>query len=465
MLSKTESIGITVGVALLASVAVMMSSMKKKKLTAGVLFLVVLAVGITITLLMKHHGKETFTSSSTSSDGCVQNIHITQNCDKPSGGGGHVTPSHLAPLNVGAMKKWIKSINPDLTSGCVQCVVDSAMKMWNMGTLGLVKGMSMEKQKGILDGLLAFDCSKQCVITPATLHPPVAQVQQWLSLIMPGMEQSCFKCVTNTVVKMWTLGEFNEVKSKPLPEQAKVVRGLLAFNCEDCAVEKLSRKQVQDWLSTQLTGAKPSCYGCLVDNIVRMWDFEQFNKVKNMDSKSRRQVIQALIALNCMKECVYVPSGLTKQQVQQWVDSVLTGANKACVDCLVNFVYMKWSVADFRKITAMKKEEQHRVIMALMIFDCDGPCGHQPNEGPDHPDIKMVQKWVENILQKDNKLDHTCVSCIVNYIHNNNTKKSFAELAHTPTADHAKYIYSVAHHQCVGKCNLHPMKSCSVLPY
>jgi hypothetical protein len=397
-----------------------------------------------------------------------QNINIYQNCggSKPVPGPGPkpIPGPGPKPIPVKLSKKevvnWINSVNSALTNQCKNCITDAVLKMWKQADLDKVKTDSIDDQKKIVDALLAFDCEKQCVITPP---PPsgltAAQVNKWVTSAYPGLPAVCYTCIVSSVMKMWTLTDFKKVQAKSASDQHSIVQGLLAFDCPHCQGIPVPPKptyvtaaDAQKFLSSVLVGQSPKCYQCLVSSITKNWTVDNFTKIKAMKKDSQVQVVQALLAFACLKECVVVPSGLTTQEVQQWLNSVFSGANAKCSTCLVQSVQKLWTRDQFTQVKAKAKADQVKIVQGLIAFDCKQQCVVTP---PHPSNLAMeIQDWIEKILPHEDK---SCYSCMVSHAVKMWDEAEFDKVKAMPLASQQQIGQGLLGLNCQSECSqVHP---------
>jgi len=274
-----------------------------------------------------------------------------------------------------------------------------------MNDLHKVQSKAMEDQKKILDALLAFDCQKQCVVAPAGLTKK--EVMAWVGSVYLGLPTNCYNCVVEAIMKMWGPDELAKAKAKAKHDQTKIVRGILAFDCAHCDVVKLNAGDVQKWLNSVLVGAKKDCTKCLVAAAVKNWSLGDFNKVKGMSKKSQRQVVQAMLALNCVKECVEVPSGLDAHEVHMWLNHLLAGAMPDCYKCLADNIMKLWTKDSFKKVQAKSKGDQVKIVQGLVAFHCKGDCMPPAPLTPGE-----VSAWLKKMLPQASA---KCLNCAVEH--------------------------------------------------
>lgn len=346
---------------LILCIAVILSSLAIARYLVGASWgysvLFSLAVGLVVVLfvfvVLKNSWKESFDA------GYVQNIYISQGCGKVSPGG---------------ISDWIKGINGTLTPACVACVKSSAEKLWSADTLEKVKEMNIDQQKKILNMLLAFDCSKQCSVPSNELDED--RVRTWVNSIIPSSSLVCVPCVVSSIMKMWKLSDFQNALAKSTSDQQKLIGYIIIMNCGDCSV--LNPQEIRAWLNGVLSGALPSCYACIVDFIQKMWSEKDLKKVKSLDKKSQLQIVQALIAVNCEKNCAPVPSGLTISMVMPLVQKFVP--NEGCGLCAAEAMVKSWTPIVFASVMKKSVQDQKLIVEALMSLNCEGKCSCDNDE-------------------------------------------------------------------------------------
>ena len=387
----------------------------------------------------------------------AQTINIIQNCGGNSPSPTPSPPTPPPPISKEDVLKWIASVNPKLTSECTSCVVANAMKMWNVETLAQLKAKPMEQQDTILNAMIAFDCSKQCVIPPSNLN--TAQVDQWLHELMPSLSASCHQCAMKNIIKLWSADTFNKLLTMSKAEQQTVVDGLLSFNCPKCDTpDNLLPQEVQQWMAGLITGATQDCYKCGLAIILRMWSTTEFAKVKAMSKASQLQVLKALLALNCDKQCLEVPSGLTPQEVMAWLSTVLiNGELSNCASsCIVPAIVKMWTPAMLSNVKIKPLLEQQKIVQGIITLNCKDQCFGGPlNAG-------QLAWYVKNVLPSASS---ECQSCIVESAMKNWTPTSFQELLGKPVEDQVKTVRLLADFNCPHVCNLPAPQVCDYLPY
>lgn len=322
--------------------------------------------------------------------GINQVINIVQNCDggkKPSPSPSPAPPSP-PKVTIEALTKWVKGLEPALTDKCVVCIVASAKKLWSGEMLSKVESLPVNDQKTILNALLAFQCDKSCVVPVNGLNS--ADVMKWVSDLIPTMPPQCRTCVVNSVLKLWTPDEYTKVLNMPASQQQEVVQAMILLNCPTCDTNNnnLNPADVNKWIAQYLPKIlgpsnveQSQCYTCAYNTIMKMWSPEQFAKVQAMDDVSQSQILQAIVALDCNKNCIAVPSGLTDEQVYAWITSLETGAHPDCYSCLVNNITMRWSETYLNNVKKLPKGEQIMVLIGLTNLYCKEPCrGAEENE-------------------------------------------------------------------------------------
>lgn len=390
--------------------------------------------------------------------GAGDTINIIQNCGGSPSPSPSPSPPTPTPLSKKDILNWIATIDPSLTSECAECVVNNALKMWNAETLAQLKAKSREQQDTILNAMIAFDCSKQCVIPPSNLN--IAQVDQWLRELMPSLSASCHQCAMKNIIKLWSADTYKKLLTMSKAEQQTVVDGLLSFNCPKCDTpDNLLPQEVQQWMAGLITGATPDCYKCGLAIILRMWSTTEFAKVKAMSKASQLQVLKALLALNCDKQCVEVPSGLTPQEVMSWLSTVLiNGELSNCASsCIVPVIVRTWTPAMLANVKIKPLLEQQKIVQGIIALNCKEQCFGGPlNAG-------QLAWYVKNVLPSASA---DCQSCIVEAAMKNWTPTSFQELLNKSVEDQVKAVRLLADFNCPHVCgNLPAPQVCDYLPY
>lgn len=473
-MKKSTKYAITVGIAAavgLLSFLLLMNkfSMGKSVGLSMIPALLVLLVGVMS--IEKHHKENYEGVEAEAGDTCNQTINIYQNCPGPQPGPvppgpkppGPKPPGPTPPADKPVTKddvlSWIKSVDPQLTGPCKNCITDNAVKLWKMSDLNKVKSMPIEKQKSILNAMLVLDCSKQCVVPPSGLDK--AAVSEWVLSVDPQILTTCLTCAVDNIMKLWSPEQLAQVKSFDKEKQALVLQGVMALNCPSCATApKLNKADVEKWLTTVLVGAKPDCYSCTVDTVLKLWSVDQFDKVKAMSKQSQTQVVQALIALNCEKDCVAVPSGLTQQEVEQWLNSVFVGASSQCSSCLVDTVMKNWSLAILNNVKAMPKDQQEKIVEGLIAFNCESSC----TSLSDKLTKTDISDWLHSILPD---IGQECSGCIVDmaysmWIESMPTKEEFhKQILTKECSEQVKIAKLVGDFNCPHVCSISPIDPCN----
>ena len=386
--------------------------------------------------------------------GCNQTVNIYQNCRGPN-----PSPPPDGPVNKSDIVKWLISVDPQLTSTCQDCIANNAVKMWKQADLTNVKNMSKKKKKVVLNALLVIDCNKQCIIPPSGLDR--SKVQIWVSMVGKELSVQCQTCVVDSIMKLWSPSDFVKAQLGMKEEQAKLLQGVLAFNCSKCDVNKLNPADVQKWINTILTGAKPDCYTCVVNTAVNLWNVEDFAKIEMMDKKSQVQVVQALIALNCEKDCVSVPSGLTVREAQEWLVTILVGESPTCDNCIVQAIVKNWSRSILDTVKSKPKDDQLKIVQVLLALNCDRVCHPSSNKLTKED----IQKWLVTMMPD---VTQKCSDCIVNsafstWSSSMPTKEAFrTELLSKKCSDQVKIAKSIGAFNCPpGTCNTSPLNPCN----
>lgn len=404
--------------------------------TALIFFTLILIVGI---VLVKNN-KEPYDAAA---DNCSQTINIYQNCGSKPGPGPGPSPGPV-PIDKDAIKKWIASVDPKLTGQCQDCILVSASQLWSSDTLDKVSSMPLEKQKTILSALLAFDCEKQCVIPPSGLVR--GAVDTWVHTVAPNVIGTCHDCAVDVIMKLWSPDDLKKADALSPADKTNIVMALLTVNCPDCDAKsgKLAEGEVRDWIDSLLSGAKKECSTCLVNKIVDLWDEKKMTEVKAMKKNSQQQILQALLALNCQKECIEIPSGLDAAEVMQWVTVVMPAQIKGCYDCAVDAVLRNWTPSIFTDVKNMPAIEQSKILQALVVLNCQiclqGGLARQ-----------QIVSWISDIYPE---LSGVCTDCIADKASSMWSKKDFTDLLAKDSQDQQKILKSIANFNCPHVCTV-----------
>lgn len=368
-------------------------------------------------------------------------------------------------LSAGVVDAWVRDVNPGLTDNCVNCVVGSVLKMWNVDALAKVQALAVDKQLLVLNALLAFDCSQQCVIpSPTDLNPTM--VASWVQVVMPDAPASCKSCIVAQIIKQWTAKDYKAVVDKPRPEQINILQAILAFNCASCQTSPvLSPADVQAWISALLpqlssdvsASSKAECMSCAVNALVRMWSPADFSKVKAMDQKSQTQVLQAVIAFGCEKQCVEIPSGLTPEAVAGWLSKVLAGESGDCMECAIKAIVRLWTPVMLQSVQSKKPMDQLRIVQGVISMNCQSSCSASVLAKD------QILAWANQILPTASP---QCLSCITDTASSSWSKSDFISVTAKPTSDQAKVARNLADYSCPDVCsNLEAFEYCEYMPY
>jgi hypothetical protein len=384
--------------------------------------------------------------------GCNQTINIIQNCD-PS--------KKQIQLQPDSIKKWIEALDPKLTSECQECIIKNALKLWEPSTLLKVSHMAVDEQKRILSGLLAFDCTKQCVIPKAGLNK--TDVLMWMRKVLPTISMDCEKCLIDAIMKLWSVDDFKKALSKPEKEQIHIAEGLIALHCEKCEIiSHLQPDVIRKWISSLLAGTKKDCLECAVDVIVKMWDLKEFAKVNGMSKKSQVQIVHALVGLNCEKACVEIPSGLNPKDVLNWMiknDPLPFSQDSTCRQCVLGEILRLWTPEMMKKVNAKSPLDIKKIIQGVGSLNCQTSCGQGILTK------QMLSGWFKELLPKEKNIN--CLDCVISKALDEwKTGLYFkTKVLALPTKEQAKMARAFADFNCPHVCNLEPFEECDYLPY
>lgn len=415
-------------------------------------FLPTIIVGLSgISSILQHKDNDNENYENDSS--CNQTINIVQNCvdkkpiPKPS-----PVPSNLSDK----IRKWIMSIDTKLTLECQNCILENALKIWKEDTLNKVLNMDKDSQNKILNGLLAFDCSKQCVIPQTGLNK--SAIDTWTRSMLKNESNDCVNCVVDSVMKLWSPDDYKKVLSKTPEEQMKIAEGVFALHCEKCKQnsDKLNPDMVKSWLTSLLVGAKPECYNCAVETILKLWQQKDFVKVKLMEKKSQVQIVQALLGLNCEKDCVIVPSGLNAKVVESWLlkTSPKEFQSKDCLDCTVTSIVKLWTPETMKNVLSKTSVDISKIIQGIIAMNCKTKC--MDNQLLSR---ERVLQWFKEKLPQQNI---NCLNCVVDKaLEEWKTNNLFTQkvLSLSPK-DQSKLARTFADYNCSHICNVEQYDNC-----
>ena len=387
-------------------------------------------------------------------DSCNQTINIIQNCKNPSPSPGpSPSPTPPSPTPLPLTKKevleWIQSVNSKFTSACSDCIANAVLKNWNVQDLMKVQKSPLKNQENILNMILSTDCTQQCLVVEPLDEKVVAL---WMESLGSSLTPDCKRCLLVNIMKLWTKDEFAKVQLLNKDTQLKVIQGLLALDCSPCNVEKISEKEVQMWLNSLMDGMNSNCLGCVLNFILKSWDRSQLNKIKGLDRKSQLQVVQSILAMDCASQCS-IPSGLTPQMVQAWLNSVLEGESSDCLSCVLQYILKHWTLSTLNNVKSKSKLEQDKIVQGLIALNanCLGVC------------VKLsktqLESWLKNLLPKLD-LGMDCISCAVDAMYSMWDMKEFSELLSRPIEDQIKIAKMVAEFHCPQSCNIPPVSAC-----
>lgn len=442
-----EKIGIVVGVALLLTVVSSLLLKKGRKVWSLAVLLLVLIVGSIVIAVEHSNDKENF---DVQSSGCNQTINIMQNCKDPSPGPDNKPWLPVKPLlSKSAVEKWVSNMDPSLTKQCKTCIVTSAMRLWTDETLRQVALKPMDQQQQILKALLLFDCDKQCVIPTNALDKKA--VTKWLITVFgQQIDENCFECVVDAIMKLWTRDDFQKAIMKPIDQQRNIVDALWLVHCANCQndTDKLTSKMVQNWLEKVLPKSAGNCTKCVLDTILRLWSLKDFKKVQKMDKKSQQQMAEALVTLDCNSECINVPTGLNAQAVGKWLDSIMTGENSSCRSCVIDAILHLWSPTLLAKVQGKSKLEQSTIAHGVLMLNCHDQCSM----------AKLSRAEVENwVKQAVPKAPLACQGCITAKAMQMWDREEFNKVKGLSAVDQAKMATLFADFNCPHLCDLPPV--------
>lgn len=321
---------------------------------------------------------------------CNQTINIYQNCGDSSG------PPTPTPVNSENIKAWVNSVRPDLTDTCKQCVLDKIISMkWSDKILEEEKLKDISLQKSDIDVILAVDCVNQCTAPPANLDREL--VKDWVvntlghSPMHIVLAEPCVSCIVDAIMRIWSIKEFQDAQALPKDQQLKVIQALRALNCQNCQPSsKLNPEVVREKLINILAGRLPQCFDCVVNSVINIWTLTDWNLFLALNPKdetsgeafnSQSQVIQALIAFNCATECSKIPSGISDEEAQLFVQEAMpemVAWGPDCVGCLISKV-KEWPRNKFEEEKIKDKSQKQGLLVAIAAAECSLACqGPEP---------------------------------------------------------------------------------------
>lgn len=336
---------------------------------------------------------------------------------------------------------WISSMEKNLTMSCLNCVVSQAVKLWDNDALQKVLNMPSAHQRAIFNAMLATDCNSDCIVKPNQLGFP--EVRNWVNRIIKNqLPSNCVDCIATAIVKTWSPKEFQTTLSKQEKDQESILHSVWLANCKGCNAPVVD-KDVVNWVNSMMTGASLECASCVIKNIHTLWDEDQFMKVKSMDKKSQLQILKALVALDCNKECVSIPTKLDPSVISSWVASILKADNNNCKSCVVESIMRLWTPASFAKVQQMHPADQEKVLQGILSFNCESKCVRPSKLSP-----MEVSDWLKNFYKASE-----CTSCIGQYIVSNWDSDYFRKIKSMDSKDQLSTIHKIASSSCPHVCN------------
>lgn len=373
---------------------------------------------------------------------------ILLNCDKCKNGDS---------LDLNQVKKWMNGILQGQTVECSECVLNVISKMWNSNDFKKIKAMDLKSQTQILQTLIFMNCEKICVEIPTKLDPQ--KVMKFIESILVGTNVDCNTCLVDTIMKNWTPDSFNKVQKMSNADKIKILNGLISMNClQVCTAPKpaptpvpntrISREQVVDWVDSVGVGENTNCKNCVVDSVMKVWDQNMLNNIRARSREDQIEVFKGLLATNCMSACTQNSDKLSRSQVSSWINSLITGLDNVCLNCVVDNVIANVKPEQYHELQSRNKVDQSKVLQGFISFDCVGKCTTDKRISRTE-----VEKWVKNTL-KDVKID--CASCIVDGIVNSWSVNDLYEARKWNAEDQVKFLTTYGQYNCPEHCNVLP---------
>jgi len=410
------------------------------------------------------NGEESDSDSDDSSSNCKQTINIVQNCGKNNRRPGPTPPGPVPPkppgpvppkppgpiVNKKDILNWIDSVNSKLTNECKNCILSSALKLWDYSSFENVSKMSKDEQSKVLYALLSFDCQKVCSIGPDMLNKK--EVMMWVAKAYPGLNANCMECVITQILRLWNNEVFENAKNMKLAQQKNIIEGLLAMDCKGCKVNTgVDPNSVKKWLNSLSFGEDIDCMNCVVDKIVNLWDLSDYMKVVNLSNESQKQIVSSIMLLSCGKDCVNVPNRLNEDEVRMWVTGLISEESDKCLYCIVQNVMKLWNYAIFSKVMKMSRTEQQKILQGLILTNCDICINSGLTKN-------QILAWLRTLSPKEYKLD--CLNCIALEGLKMWDKREFTNLLTKPTSDQIKILKAIADYNCPHACPNVPIEPC-----
>lgn len=307
----------------------------------------------------------------------ILNALLAFNCDKECA----VTNSNL---NSAQVNQWVYEADSSLSENCHNCVVNNILKSWTQSEYENVLKMSNDKQKDIIQAMIAFNCS--LCETPSSLN--AQEVQQWMSGLIVGENPDCYACTVSNILKMWDNIQFAQVKAMDKTSQIQTVKALMALNCgKQCTSisSGLSASDVSKWVKGLIRNQDIlSCVdSCIVPAIVRLWNPNIFSQIKNKPIIEQQKVLQGIISMNCGNSCF--GGSLSKGEIEYIVSLVIPDANQACLDCISSDILQNMSPVDFNVLLSKPVSEQSKVFRNIASYKCPNSCILKPSQECDFP--------------------------------------------------------------------------------
>lgn len=167
---------------------------------------------------------------------------------------------------------------------CLYCLKDAIVSTWSNKEYSDFKDAGKEKQQKYLEALLYFNCN-ECAKSPEPPKLDGGVVLKWLTVHLPGASADCYRCMTEFIVKNWTMDDFQKLEGYSAEKQAEALQAIIGFSCDACQThekpEKLIKDDVEKYLEGILGDKIPDdTMKCLLDYAMKALDLATFNQYK-----------------------------------------------------------------------------------------------------------------------------------------------------------------------------------------
>ncbi len=364
-----------------------------------------------------------------------------------------MTGTSLQPSDV---QDWISYINPNLTDVCQICIIKNVINLWSVNDLLKVRSMDTDKQKLILNSILADNCEKICSVSLNT-----NDVMSWIMKFSQNNSEQCLNCPLNSIMKLWSVEDFAKVKSSSEEEQNKIYQALLKINCPECLDNKLKPEELLSWLTTVLPDSNQDCLNCVMQNLINVWNTNDLANIKSQNLNTQIEIIASILGnINCSDFCVSPLDRVSPNDAYQWIGSLLNGETPRCINCLKDIIVKSWSNTLFNDIKNRTKSEQNNLLQALIKMNCNNIC-YPENE---KLTLEDIEKWLKVVLPN---LENDCQGCIAEnafkmWQDKMPTKQEFyRQVVSLPCKEQFKLAKLIADFNCSHLCSVPGLDNCN----